>query len=59
MLEICLAFWESKPQYAYKRYAYKKKILSKYHLSAHEHKNTNNQQFLVKLSKLPLERDFS
>ena len=24
MLEICLVFWESEPQYAYKRYAYKK-----------------------------------
>ena len=24
MLNICLAFWESEPQYAYKRYAYKK-----------------------------------
>ena len=24
MLKICLAFWESEPQYAYKRYAYKK-----------------------------------
>ena len=25
MLEIGLVFWESEPQYAYKRYAYKKK----------------------------------
>ena len=25
MLKICLVFWESGPQYAYKRYAYKKK----------------------------------
>ena len=24
MLRICLVFWESEPQYAYKRYAYKK-----------------------------------
>ena len=24
MLKICLAFWKSEPQYAYKRYAYKK-----------------------------------
>ena len=23
MLKTCLAFWESEPQYAYKRYAYK------------------------------------
>ena len=25
MLKICLVCWESEPQYAYKRYAYKKK----------------------------------
>ena len=25
MLKICLAFWKFEPQYAYKRYAYKKK----------------------------------
>ena len=25
MLKICLVFWESEPQYAYKPYAYKKK----------------------------------
>ena len=25
MLKICLVFWESEPQYAYKSYAYKKK----------------------------------
>ena len=24
MLKICLVFWESEPQYAYKRYTYKK-----------------------------------
>ena len=24
MLRICLAFWKSEPQYAYKRYAYKR-----------------------------------
>ena len=24
MLKICLVFWESEPQYAYKRYAIKK-----------------------------------
>ena len=29
MLEICLAFWKSEPQYAYKRYAYKKKHVIK------------------------------
>ena len=26
MLNICLVFWESEPQYAYKRYAYKKNM---------------------------------
>ena len=26
MLEICLAFGKSEPQYAYKRYAYKKNM---------------------------------
>ena len=26
MLNICLMFWESEPQYAYKRYAYKKNM---------------------------------
>ena len=26
MLKICLAFWKSEPQYAYKRYAYKKNM---------------------------------
>ena len=28
MLKICLVFWKSEPQYAYKRYAYKKKHVS-------------------------------
>ena len=28
MLKICLVFWESEPQYAYQRYAYKKKTCS-------------------------------
>ena len=31
MLKICLVFLESEPQYAYKRYAYKKKHV--YHLT--------------------------
>ena len=26
MLKICLGFWKSEPQYAYKRYAYKKNM---------------------------------
>ena len=26
MLKICLAFWKSEPQYAHKRYAYKKHV---------------------------------
>ena len=29
MLEICLGFWKSESQYAYKRYAYKKKHVCK------------------------------
>ena len=27
MLKICLVFWKSEPQYAYKRYTYKKKCI--------------------------------
>ena len=34
MLKICLVFWKSEPQYAYKRYAYKKKHVSEMCLSA-------------------------
>ena len=30
MLKICLAFWRSEPQYAYKRYAYKKTCICPY-----------------------------
>ena len=26
ILEICLVFWKSEPQYAYKSYAYKKNM---------------------------------
>ena len=26
MLKVCLVFWEYEPQYAYKRYAYKKNL---------------------------------
>ena len=29
MVKICLAFWKSEPQYAYKRYACKKTCISK------------------------------
>ena len=28
MLKICLVFWKSEPQYAYKRYAYKKTCIA-------------------------------
>ena len=28
MLEICMVFWKSEPQYAYKHYAYKKTCIS-------------------------------
>ena len=27
MLEICLVFWKTEPQYTYKRYAYKKRVV--------------------------------
>ena len=27
MLKICLVFWKSEPQYAYKYYAYKKHVI--------------------------------
>ena len=27
MLRLCLGFWKSEPRYAYKRYAYKRKIM--------------------------------
>ena len=30
MLKICLVFWKSEPQYAYKRYAYKNKHVLEY-----------------------------
>ena len=29
MLKICLGFWKSEPQYAYKLYAYKKKTCTR------------------------------
>ena len=29
MLQICLVFWESEPQYAYRLYAYKKKTCTR------------------------------
>ena len=38
MLKICLVFWESEPQYAYKRYAYKKNMYAYKHW-AYEKKN--------------------
>ena len=28
MLKICLVFWKAEPQYAYKRYAYKKTCIT-------------------------------
>ena len=34
MLKVCLVFWESEPQYAYKHYAYKKNMYSKISNSA-------------------------
>ena len=37
MLKICLVFWKSEPQYAYKLYAYKKKHVQ--YLSVQEQKS--------------------
>ena len=33
MLKNCLVFWKSEPQYAYKRYAYKKNMYYMYALT--------------------------
>ena len=30
MLKLCLVFWKSEPQYAYKRYAYMLMLIKKY-----------------------------
>ena len=41
MLKICLVFWKSEPQYAYKLYAYKKKNmygLKSFHKGHPKHK---------------------
>ena len=40
MLKICLVFWESEPQHAYKSYAYKKKhvLSTKQSDTLNEHK---------------------
>ena len=42
MLKICLVFWESEPQYAYKRYAYKRKNMYQ------QDKNMDNNTVLQK-----------
>ena len=45
MLKICLVFWKSEPQYAYKLYAYKKKhvcfVYYEYRIA--EHFNTESR----------------
>ena len=45
MLKICLVFWKSEPQYAYKRYAYKKNmyILHCSQVLSHRLKNANTE----------------
>ena len=35
MLQICVAFWKSEPQYAYKHYAYNKKHVIKQERERH------------------------
>ena len=42
MLKICLAFWKSEPQYAYKRYAYEKKCSPKIDLNHTLQVGSNN-----------------
>ena len=44
MLKICLVFWKSEPQYAYKRYAYKKHVL-KYTCSIPQVKKQFNRPY--------------
>ena len=45
MLKICLVFWESEPQYVYKRYAYKKKHVIFYRfLGAYEERTIHHHQ---------------
>ena len=46
MLKICLVFWKSGPQYAYKRYAYKKSII---YVRILEMENKTVDSLLVKL----------
>ena len=44
MLKICLVFWKSEPQYAYKRYAYKKTCIA-FHLSSRFTRPLNGMYF--------------
>ena len=44
MLKICLVFWKSEPQYAYKLYAYKKKHVF-YHLLQFLSPNISSEYF--------------
>ena len=37
MLKICLVFWKSEPQYAYKHYAYNKKYVIKQERESKRH----------------------
>ena len=50
MLKTCLGFWKSEPQYAYKRYAYKKNNMY-YEIS--ETFNDWMQRYGQKTSKMP------
>ena len=48
MLKICLVFLKSEPQYAYKRYAYKKNMYSQYHRIQ---RNTESGLFFNRIRK--------
>ena len=44
MLRICLAFWKSEPQYANKRYAYKKNMYLGLNTSSIMHNSDVNRK---------------
>ena len=46
MLKIYLAFWKSEPQYAYKRYAYKKTCMYIRHSGGHDSSCKNKDHLL-------------
>ena len=46
MLKICLVFWKSEPQYAYKLYAYKKKHVALFSISGKVYSIASKDSFL-------------